>query len=336
MTFVVGTGTWSVVAQAAAPDVPVAPLYAAAGDGRADTAARLRPLATEASAVVATVEIDGLRIQTVAAGTVADALRALGLVLTPADRVSVPALSPLNLGARLVLDRGLPVTLVDGGIATALRAPRGTAGDLLAAYGISLGPEDRLLADDAVPLQAGATVRIIRVADREATVREEVPYPISFLFDPDRDAGHQVVLSPGAPGLVENTYLVRTVDGQEVGRTLLGSLEITAPVPEVRARGTRPPAAPREIAVIIKAAATHWGADPDQLLRVAYCESRYDPLAYNPAHGDSGLFQFIPRTWAVNSVRAGYEGASVFDPVANANVAAWMFAHAQAWQWSCK
>jgi hypothetical protein len=35
-------------------------------------------------------------------------------------------------------------------------------------------------------------------------------------------------------------------------------------------------------------------------------------------------------------VRAGYAGASVFDPVASANVAAYMFARGQAGQWSCK
>jgi len=48
------------------------------------------------------------------------------------------------------------------------------------------------------------------------------------------------------------------------------------------------------------------------------------------------LFQFIPGTWRANSVAAGYGGASVWDPVANANVAAWMFSRNQAYQWACK
>jgi soluble lytic murein transglycosylase-like protein len=70
-------------------------------------------------------------------------------------------------------------------------------------------------------------------------------------------------------------------------------------------------------------------------MRVAYCESRYNPGAYN-ASGAAGLFQFMPGTWAVNSVRAGFAGASVYDPVAAANVAAWMFARGQAYQWVCR
>ena len=71
-------------------------------------------------------------------------------------------------------------------------------------------------------------------------------------------------------------------------------------------------------------------------LRVGWCESRYNPSAINARSGASGLFQFMPATWAANSVRAGYAGASVFDPVASANVAAYMFSRGQAAQWSCK
>ena len=49
-----------------------------------------------------------------------------------------------------------------------------------------------------------------------------------------------------------------------------------------------------------------------------------------------GSSSFMPRTWAANSVRAGYAGASVFDPVASANVAAWMFARGSANLWTCR
>jgi len=115
-------------------------------------------------------------------------------------------------------------------------------------------------------------------------------------------------------------------------------VEVVTPVTEVRRVGTKPAAlapAPAEIESIIRAAAARWGADPTQLLRVAWCESRYNPLAYN-ASGASGLFQFMPRTWAANSVRAGYGGASAFDPVASANTAAFMFSMGQAGQWTCK
>jgi soluble lytic murein transglycosylase-like protein len=134
---------------------------------------------------------------------------------------------------------------------------------------------------------------------------------------------------------VENTYLVRLVDGQEVARTLVSSQVLSVPVPEVRRLGTRTPTGAAEIEAIIRDAAAAHGVDPEQLVRVGYCESRFNPGAYN-ASGAAGLFQFMPGTWAANSVRAGYAGASVYDPVASANVAAWMFARGQSYQWVCR
>jgi soluble lytic murein transglycosylase-like protein len=153
--------------------------------------------------------------------------------------------------------------------------------------------------------------------------------------DPNLDRSKQVVVTPGELGRVENTYLVHVVDGRETARELLASERLVAAVTEVRRIGTRTPTASSEIEAIIRDAAAAQGADAEQLLRVAYCESRFNPGAYN-ASGASGLFQFMPSTWAANSVRAGFAGASVFDPVASANVAAWMFARGQAFQWVCR
>src|SRR5207237_4497140 len=133
--------------------------------------------------------------------------------------------------------------------------------------------------------------------------------------------------------------LVRVGEGREVGRTLVASSVAEPAFTRVIAVGARPrpaPRAPAEIEAIIRGAATRFGADPEQLLRVAWCESRYDPGAYNASHGDSGLFQFIPSTWAANSARLGYAGASAFDPVASANVAAWMFSRGSASLWTCR
>jgi soluble lytic murein transglycosylase-like protein len=159
---------------------------------------------------------------------------------------------------------------------------------------------------------------------------------VTSVADPALPVGRAVVASAGVPGVAQNTYSVRTANGVEESRTLLVSLEVSAPVAEVRRVGTLVPAPSGDIQGIIRSAATNWGADEAQLLRVAYCESRYNPNAYNASSGASGLFQFIPSTWAISSVRAGYAGASVFDPVANANAAAYMFAAGQARQWQCK
>ena len=80
----------------------------------------------------------------------------------------------------------------------------------------------------------------------------------------------------------------------------------------------------------------------EEALRIMDCESNGDSNAYNPYSGASGLYQFLPSTWASTAPKAGYAGASVFDPVANTASAAWLGARYEQlglyfWQaWSCR
>jgi hypothetical protein len=62
----------------------------------------------------------------------------------------------------------------------------------------------------------------------------------------------------------------------------------------------------------------------DEALAILQCESLGEPDAYNPYSGASGLFQFLPSTWASTSPKAGFSGASPFDPEANTGTAAWL------------
>jgi hypothetical protein len=62
----------------------------------------------------------------------------------------------------------------------------------------------------------------------------------------------------------------------------------------------------------------------NEALAIVQCESRGDPDAYNPYSGASGLFQFLPSTWAATAPKAGFEGAEPFNAVANIGTAAWL------------
>jgi uncharacterized protein YabE (DUF348 family) len=302
---------------------------------RAVTAPRGAVLGLEAAPL--TVSIDGLAANMrTSSQTVAEALRDLGLSTGAGDRLSSPAGAPLLRGQRVLLDRGLPVTLIDGGRQLAARSARGTVADLFVAARVVLGPLDEVDRPLGAVLFPGDVVRVTRIADQQVTVLEDVPFAVRTQQDPNLDRSNQVVVTAGVRGRVENTYLIRVVDGRETARALLASQELAAPVTEVRRVGTRTPPGGSEIEAIIRDAAAAQGANADQLVRVAYCESRFNPGAYNASSGASGLFQFLATTWAANSVRAGYAGASAFDPVASATVAAWMFARGQAGQWVCK
>jgi soluble lytic murein transglycosylase-like protein len=97
-----------------------------------------------------------------------------------------------------------------------------------------------------------------------------------------------------------------------------------------------PPAAPRPSVgfvqdLIRKAFAAQGQGAVDWGLRVAACESGYNPNAYNP-DGASGVFQFMPGTFRSTP----YGGQNIFDASANVNAAAWYFQQHGGGAWSCK
>ncbi|MDP9245272.1 MAG: G5 domain-containing protein [Chloroflexota bacterium] len=330
-------GTWAV----AAPARSGQPLVAVAGYERAPGVARFRPLAAFDALTGVTVVVDGIAVATDArpGETVGGLLRSVGLEVSTGDRLSLPADQALVAGLRIVLDRGFLVTVVDGGTPVSFRAQPGTVSAFLDQAGISVGPKDRLEVAAEGPIVPGAVVGILRVTESTVTETVSVAAPVQTVAEPDQYTGWRSVTVAGTKGESRVTFLVVRVNGIETSRSITSTEVVTAPVAQVVHVGTKykpAPPAPAEIEAIIRAAAAKYGVEAETLLRVAYCESRYDPLAYNGILGASGLFQIIPGTWRANSVPAGYGGASVWDPVANANVAAWMFSKNQAGQWACK
>ena len=76
-------------------------------------------------------------------------------------------------------------------------------------------------------------------------------------------------------------------------------------------------------------------ADITTALDVAKCESNLDPTAVNPSGLHGGLFQHAISAWDSRASGAGWEGASIFDPEANAAVSAWLV-EIDGWgHWTC-
>ncbi len=67
-------------------------------------------------------------------------------------------------------------------------------------------------------------------------------------------------------------------------------------------------------------------------MRIAWCESRYHPNSVNSDSQASGLFQFLPSTWGGTP----WASQSPFDPVANANAAAWLYNRYGPGRWECR
>jgi hypothetical protein len=86
------------------------------------------------------------------------------------------------------------------------------------------------------------------------------------------------------------------------------------------------------IAAIIREAARAFGQPEEDLLRVGRCESNLDPRAVNPDGPYFGLFQFLRSTWASTP----FADRDIFDPVANAHAAAWMWQQGRRHEWACQ
>lgn len=108
--------------------------------------------------------------------------------------------------------------------------------------------------------------------------------------------------------------------------------ESTAPTAPVSSGGL--------IEEIVRQAARDHDVDENYFVKIAKCESTLNPDAVNMNYYDngnpSGLFQHISGYWPARAAKYGYAGASVFDPTANANVTAAMFADGLTGLWECK
>jgi hypothetical protein len=76
--------------------------------------------------------------------------------------------------------------------------------------------------------------------------------------------------------------------------------------------------------------------DVNRAIRVAWCESRFDPRSTNLRTGGVGIFQHLPRYWEERSANAGFPGAPLTDPAASIAAAAWEVYHGGGWELFCR
>lgn len=63
--------------------------------------------------------------------------------------------------------------------------------------------------------------------------------------------------------------------------------------------------------------------DVNRAIRVAWCESRFDPESVDLRDGGVGLFHHLPKYWEERTANAGFPGTQPTDPEASTAAAAW-------------
>jgi hypothetical protein len=71
--------------------------------------------------------------------------------------------------------------------------------------------------------------------------------------------------------------------------------------------------------------------DVNQAVRVAWCESRFDPSSVDLRTGGVGLFQHLPRYWDERAADAGFKGFVATDAEASTAAAAWAVYNGGGW-----
>jgi hypothetical protein len=188
---------------------------------------------------------------------------------------------------------------------------------------------DRIVANEAVSNRSHAAILEFQATEAVLTAQS------ASLRDKQAEAAliqeHLVTLKAQVQAQASD-YQAQVSALDKKASDLLGRIkQIDAAI----AAANRPPAgggsaSQAAMIVIIQAAAARYGANGDQMVRVARCESGLNPRAYSASSGASGLFQFMPGTFY------GHGGRDIWDPYDQSNIAAQMFAQGQASAWTCR
>ncbi len=141
------------------------------------------------------------------------------------------------IGEKVVVDRATPVTLNLYGNLNTVRTHAKTVGEMLREKGVKTDTDDTFTPSIETPITAGMVVSVIKNGIQIATVTEEIPPPQQVIQDDSLSFGATVVRQAGTPGKKIVTYQVLVENGVEVNRTVLQSLVVEEPVPQIVARG---------------------------------------------------------------------------------------------------
>lgn len=168
-----------------------------------------------------------------------------------------------------------------------------------------------------------------------------VPASASACYHPRPATTHRTAHTPVGTAPVTRTAAAPLPTRQPTTTTTAPIRRAPAP-PDPPPRPAAPVAAPAPVATVSAPAAS---GDPIQSAfgplgpgavswaqRVSACESSGNAGARSPS-GAVGLFQFMPSTWA--STPQGQAGASMNDPNASAQAAAWMYSQGRQSAWNC-
>jgi hypothetical protein len=208
-------------------------------------------------------------------------------------------------------------------------------GDLLNEKGITLGVNDIVEPTKDTPLSGVQEITITRINYADTVETVSVPYKEITQKDYEMYQGKSAVTQAGLNGSKRQNVHIVYKNGIEIERTITSTEVITAAVNKITSVGVKP-YSHGDLWNIMLQAQAKYGVDPSAMFSVMMCESggRADSGNWDGAKY-KGLFQW-DGSFANWSTKAGYPGASIFDPTAQIMATALRVSQNGWSAWGCK
>lgn len=257
-----------------------------------------------------------------------DIIKDLQVPLYPEDLVSAFPDPKLKLGTTITIDRAPIIILNDGLEKLEMRSWQKTVADFLTEKNISLGPLDKLSPALESTLKNKDNISIIRIGERDEQVEETISFQKIEKPAPEMYKGERRLKQKGSDGKRVKTFRLHYENNVLTARNLIKEEIMIEAKNEIILVGTKPKITVRcRFNDIVEEASAKYGVDPNALCRTMMCESNGNPNSGFPDGLYQGLFQYNPGLWVTISVRAGFAGASIWDPRAQIFATAWAWTH---------
>ncbi len=191
------------------------------------------------AAAVTFVSITGETTELVTAGTVADLLAELGVMVQAEQLVSVPEDTVLYDGLTVKITNAYHVSVTADGVSQTLLMGEGTVQDALEQAGITMDADDEVEPALDAALYDALSIAVYRVEYTERTVTETIAFPKETVRTSDLYKGQSKVTQQGVDGSKTVTYRDKIVDGSVASSEVVSETVLQEAVPQITKVGTK-------------------------------------------------------------------------------------------------
>jgi uncharacterized protein YabE (DUF348 family) len=187
------------------------------------------------------VTLAGQRLQLISAQpTLLGALSEAGIRLRAADRLSLPADTPLTgRPLQVEIEPARTVQIIADGKTHTFPVNAETVGEALAQADIPLQNQDYSIPAEDQPIPEERIIRVVRVREEVLLEQKPIPFKSTYQPDPNTELDQRSVVKAGELGVEVSRVRVRYEDGVEVSRQSEASWVAKEPVDQVLGYGTQ-------------------------------------------------------------------------------------------------